>query len=71
MTTGSKQIAEILGMPQCTVLRLYKTGVIPGISIGQGRGSKLLFDPVLVEEALKRKMLEEQEQRKIYCEGTV
>lgn len=64
---GSAAIAEQFKIPMYSVLKLYKTGVIPGISIGQGRGSKLLFDPVLVEEALRRKMLEEQEQRKIYC----
>jgi hypothetical protein len=67
MMIGTKAIAQQYGIPMFSVMRLYKTGVIPGISIGQGRGSKLLFDPDLVADALKRYMLDEQEQRKVIC----
>ena len=63
----SRALADHLGVPLYSIMRLYKTGVIPGISIGQGRGSKLLFDPVLVDEALRRHMVEEQKQRQIIC----
>lgn len=67
MLNGSKAEAARHGMPVYSLMKLYKTGIIPGISIGQGRGSKLLFDPVLVDEALRRHMVEEQKQRQNLC----
>ena len=69
MIMKAKKMAEHIGVPYYSVMKLYKTGVIPGISIGQGRGSKLLFDVDLVEEALRTHMLEDQHQRQIICEG--
>lgn len=63
MLIGSKETGKRFNLPLYSVMRLYKTGVIPGISIGNGRGSKLLFDPDLVEEALKNKMLNDQQER--------
>lgn len=70
MLIGSKAISERFDLPVYSIMRLYKTGVIPGISIGKGRGSKLLFDPDLVAEALRNRMIEDQQQRRVYCEGS-
>lgn len=66
---GGKEIAEKWGIPYYSVMKLAKTGVIPYIQIGSGRGSKMLFNPDLVESALERNMLKQQEERRAYCEA--
>ena len=69
MLVGTKEVAKMLGMPVYSVMRMQKSGIIPAISLGHGRGSKLLFDPELVQDALRAKMIEDQQERRIYCAG--
>ena len=66
---GGRAIAEKMEIPYYSVMKLAKTGVIPFVQIGNGRGSKMLFNPVLVETALEQHMLKQQEERRAYCEA--
>lgn len=48
----------------------YKCGKYPAIVIGNGgRGSKLLWDIDLLQEAIRREMIQNQEQHRICCEA--
>jgi len=57
---GGKEIGKKFGIPYYSVMKLAKTGVIPFIQIGNGRGSKVLFNPDLVETSLEQHMLKQQ-----------
>ena len=57
---GGKEMGKKLGIPYYSLMYLAKTGVIPFIQIGNGRGSKMLFNPDLVDTALEQYMLKQQ-----------
>lgn len=51
-------------MTRYELMRGYKTGKYPAILIGNGgRGSKLLWDLDLLEDAIKREMMKDQQER--------
>ena len=51
-------------MTRYELMRGYKTGRYPAIQIGNGgRGSKLLWDLDLLEDAIKRGMIQDQQER--------
>ena len=52
-------------MTRYELIRGYKEGRFPAITIGHGgRGSKLLWDLDLLQDTIRRQMLEDQESRR-------
>ncbi len=68
--TTDQVLKEIPWLTRYELIRGFKEGIYPAIQIGKGgRGSKLRWDLDLLQEAIKRKMLDDQAgRRKIYCD---
>ncbi len=63
--TTDEVLQAIPWMTRYQLIRGYKEGIYPAVQIGKGgRGSKLRWDLDLLQDAIKRKMLTDQEERR-------
>ncbi len=56
-------LSEIPGMTRYALMRGYKEGRYPAISIGCGRGSKLKWNLEMLQEAIRNEMILDQQAR--------